>query len=69
MSLFSHKKFDTVTVEYLDANGGFHGAIFQLNKGQGQVLMSELEPKGVHVSLMAHETSKRSAQGTKNEVK
>jgi hypothetical protein len=69
MSLFSHKKFDTVTVEYLDPNRGFHGAIFQLNKGQGQVLMSELEAKGVHVSLMAHETSTRSAQGTKNEAK
>jgi len=69
MSLFSHKKFDTVTVEYLDPNGGFHGAIFQLNKGQGQVLGSELQAKGVHVSLLAHETSKKSTQETKNELK
>jgi hypothetical protein len=69
MSLFSHKKFDTVTVEYLDPNGGFHGAIFQLNKGQGQALGGELEAKGVHVSLLAHETSKQSTLETKNEAK
>jgi hypothetical protein len=69
MSLFSHKKFDTLTVEYLDANGGFHGAIFQLNKGQGQVLGSELEAKGVHVTLPAPAISKQSTQETKNEVK
>src|SRR4051794_8729910 len=52
MSLFAHKTFDTVTLEYLDANRGFHGVIFQLSKGQGQVLGSELEAKGVHVSVL-----------------
>jgi hypothetical protein len=65
LSLFSHKKFDTVTVEYLDPNGGFHGAIFQLNKGQGQVIGSELEAKGVHVSLLAPAASKQSTPETK----
>lgn len=69
MSLFSHKKFDTVTVEYRDSNGGFHGAIFQLTKGQGQVLGSELEAKGVHVSLPAPAASKQNTQETKNEPK
>jgi hypothetical protein len=69
ISLFSHKKFDTVTLEYLDPNGGFHGAIFQLNKGQGQVLGNELEAKGVHVSLPARGTSKQSAQEIKSELK
>jgi len=34
VSLLSHKKYDTVSLEYLDANGGLHGAIFQLTKGQ-----------------------------------
>jgi len=43
IGLFSHKKYDILTLEYLDPNGGFHGAIFQLNKGRGQVLRSELE--------------------------
>ncbi len=50
ISLFSHKKYDTLTVEYLDVNGGLHGAIFQLNKGQGEVIKNELVAKGVHVT-------------------
>jgi hypothetical protein len=50
IGLFSHKKYDTLTLEYLDPNGGFHGAIFQLNKGQGQVLRNELEAVGAHVA-------------------
>jgi hypothetical protein len=69
VALFSHKKFDTVTLEYLDPGGGFHGAIFQMNKGQGQVLASELEAKGVHVSLPAVGISKQSTQESKNDVK
>jgi hypothetical protein len=39
VSLFSHKKYDTLTVEYVDDNGGLHGAIFQLTKGQAQALI------------------------------
>jgi hypothetical protein len=42
IALFSHKKYDTVTVEYLDSNGGLHGAIFQMDKGQAQVLRDQL---------------------------
>src|SRR5262249_23726241 len=33
ISLFAHKKYDTLTLEYVDSDGGIHGAIFQLNKG------------------------------------
>jgi hypothetical protein len=54
IGLFSHKKYDTLTLEYLDPNGGFHGAIFQLNKGQAQALKSELE------AVRAHATAKPS---------
>jgi len=50
IGLFAHKKYDFLTLEYLDSNGGLHGAICQLNKGQGQAFGSELETKGVHVS-------------------
>jgi hypothetical protein len=46
ISLFSHKQYDTFTVEYLDNNGGFHGAIFQMNKGQGQASEKDLVAKG-----------------------
>ena len=68
VSLFAHKKYDTVTLEYVDSNGGYHGAIFQLHKGQGQVLKSELEAAGAHISNV-EETAKARTQETKNEVK
>lgn len=49
ISLFSHKKYDTVTVTYLDAEGGRHGTILQLNKGQGEALKDKLVAGGAHV--------------------
>lgn len=69
IGLFSHKKYDTVTVEYLDQNGGFHGAIFQLNKGQAQVLENELVAEGAHVTNLVDQPAKPSAQENKNESK
>jgi len=50
VSLFSHKKYDSLTVEYLDSSGGFHGAIFQLAKGQGQTFKNDLIAHGAHIS-------------------
>jgi|tagenome__1003787_1003787.scaffolds.fasta_scaffold20588977_2 hypothetical protein len=50
ISLFSHKHYDTFTVEYLDNDGGFHGAIFQMNKGQGQAFEKDLVAKGAHIA-------------------
>jgi hypothetical protein len=50
VSLFAHKKHGTLALEYVDDNGGLHGAIFQLDKGQGEVLRNELVAKGAHVS-------------------
>jgi hypothetical protein len=56
IALFSHKKYDTVTLEYRDPNGGFHGAIFQMDKGQGEALKTELVAKGAHLKLTNTET-------------
>jgi hypothetical protein len=69
ISLFAHKKYDTVTVEYLDGNGGFHGAIFQLIKGRGQVLMDQLVAKGAHVTPVPPQPATQTAQEVKNEGK
>jgi hypothetical protein len=65
VSLFAHKNYDTFALEYLDANGGVHGAIFQLNKGQAQVLKSELVAKGAHIS---HSDDAPKNQSTTEEV-
>jgi len=50
ISLFAHKKYDTLTLEYVDSNGGVHGAIFQLKKGQGELVRNELVARGVSSS-------------------
>jgi hypothetical protein len=50
IALFSHKKFETLTVQYLDTNGGLHGAIFQLNKAQAEVLQKKLRAEGAQVA-------------------
>ena len=66
IGLFAHKKYDFLTLEYLDSNGSFHGAICQLNKGQGQAFGGELETKGVHVSGLKDDAPRLE---TKNEIK
>ena len=62
IGLFSHKKFDTVTLEYVDANGGLHGAIFLLSRGQGQILRTELEANGLPVTHIENDSTKAGAQ-------
>ena len=51
VSLFAHKKYDTLSIEYVDADGGIHGAIFQLKKGQAEIVKNELIAQGATVQL------------------
>ena len=53
IALFSHKKYDTLTMEYLDADGGLHGAIFEISKGQALAFKDALVAKGAHVKVEA----------------
>jgi hypothetical protein len=69
VSLFAHKKYDFLTVEYLDNNGGFHGAIFQLEKGQGETFKNALVANGAHVTSPVERTATRSTPEVKNENK
>jgi len=46
VSLFAHKKYDIVTLEYVDSDGGVHGAIFQVARGQGELLRDSLKARG-----------------------
>src|SRR5215813_1578935 len=50
VSLFSHKKYDSLAIEYLDGSGGFHGAVFRLSKGQGLIFKNELLAHGAHIT-------------------
>ena len=69
MSLFAHKKYDFLTVEYLDSSGGFHGAIFQLDKGRGQAFKKDLVANGAHISSPDDRATTRSTPEVKHENK
>jgi hypothetical protein len=69
VSLFTHKKYDTLTLEYVDADRGIHGAIFQLAKGQGELVKSELIAQGVTVSSHQDQLTKESATEARHEYK
>ncbi len=61
VSLFAHKKYDTLTLEYVDSNAGLHGAIFQLEKGQAELVRNELVAQGIPSSSGQDQLTK---QGT-----
>lgn len=64
ISLFAHKKYDTLTVEYVESDGGVHGAIFQLSKGEAELVRNELVTRGVSPGV-GHDNS---TQGSTAEV-
>jgi hypothetical protein len=69
VSLFAHKKYDTLTLEYVDSNGGVHGAIFQLEKGQGELVRNELVARGVSSSSGEEQLTKQSISEATHENK
>ena len=69
VSLFAHKKYDLVSVQYVDADGGIHGSIFQLNQGQGEAFRNGLVSHGAHVSDRQGEHVKQSVTEVVNESK
>jgi hypothetical protein len=50
LSLF-RKKIDTLTVEYRDADGAFHGVIFTTPSGKADGIQKELIAQGAHTTL------------------
>ena len=64
VSLFAHKKYDTLTLEYVDSNGGVHGVIFQLDKGQGELVRDKLVARGVSSSAGEDPTTKSTSEVT-----
>ena len=60
VSLFAHKKYDTLTLEYVDRDGGVHGAIFQLAKGQGELVRDSLKARGISRNSGEYQTTKQS---------
>jgi hypothetical protein len=69
VSLFAHEKYDTLSLEYVDADGGIHGAIFQLKKGQAELVKNELVARGVTISSHQDPLTKESAMEAEHENK
>jgi hypothetical protein len=67
VSLFAHKKYDTLTLEYVDSNGALHGAIFQLEKGQGELVRNELVARGLSSSSGQDQLTKQSTSEVTHE--
>ena len=49
LSLF-RTKIDTLTIQYRDADGGLHGAIFTMPVGTAEVIKKELVAQGAHTT-------------------
>jgi len=64
VSLFAHKKYDTLTLEYVDVDGGVHGAIFQVAKGQGELVRNELVARGASFSAGEDPTKQSISEAT-----
>jgi hypothetical protein len=62
VSLVAHKKFDTLALKYVDDDGGIHGAIFQLQKGQAEVVRDELTAHGVIISSHQGQLTEQNAE-------
>jgi len=69
ISLFAHKKYETLTLEYVDSAGGFHGAIFQLHQGQGEILKDALVAEGAHVGDVQAQPKQQTTAEVPNESK
>jgi hypothetical protein len=45
------KKVDTLTIQYRDADGGLHGALFTVPPGKADSIKKELVAQGAHTSV------------------
>ena len=57
LSLLTHEKFDSLTVEYRDANGALHGVIFTMPLGQARDIKTQLVAQGAKASMPVEATA------------
>ena len=50
LSLF-RRKLETMTIQYRDADGGLHGAIFTMPAGKAEMIKQELIAQGAHTTI------------------
>jgi len=54
LSLF-RSKVDTLTIQYRDADGSLHGAIFTMGEGKADALKKEMLVQGAHTTIPQEE--------------
>jgi hypothetical protein len=64
LSLF-RKKLDTMTIQYRDADGGLHGAIFTMPAGKAELIKKELIAQGAHTTIPMQANSNKTTSGAK----
>ncbi len=57
LSLFTHEKFDSLTVQYRDENGGLHGVLFTMPTGQALEIKKQLVAQGAKASIPIEESA------------
>src|SRR6266403_6338254 len=68
LSLF-RTKIDTLTVQYRDADGGLHGAIFTMPVGTAEVIKKELVAQGAHTTATGDSTPAATSSTSPNKEK
>jgi hypothetical protein len=61
LSLF-RSKIDTLTIQYRDADGGLHGAIFTMALGKADPFKKDLVAQGAHTSIPLQEDGNSAAK-------
>src|ERR1700751_2447328 len=69
VSLFAHAKYDTLALEYVDSNGGVHGALFQLKKGQAELVRNQVVARSVYSGPGEDQATKQSSSEVAREDK
>ena len=57
LSLFTHEKFDSLTVQYRDEHGGLRGALFTMPVGRASDIKKQLVAQGAKASMPVEATA------------
>lgn len=57
LSLFTHEKFDSLTMRYRDENGGLHGILLTMPLGQAGDIKKQLVARGAKTSIPVEDTA------------
>ena len=59
------KKLDTLTIQYRDADGGLHGAIFTVPRGRAEAIQKELIAQGARTTTPMQTDSNKTSSTSK----